>query len=67
MLIAILIALLPCKGITKAGTPCKSVIVSKAGYCRIHNPDAKHCPHVVKGKQCGMITDGSKCRFHKVN
>lgn len=57
-----------CKGKTKAGQPCKSIMVSKqTGYCRMHNPAAKHCPFVKKGgKQCGMVTDGSLCRFHNI-
>lgn len=56
----------PCKGVTKDNKPCKAVIVNKSGYCGQHDPKAKHCPHVkADGKQCGMVTDGSLCRFHK--
>lgn len=55
-----------CKGTAKSGKPCQSTFVSKQGYCRAHDPASKHCPHIKADKsQCGMITDGSLCRFHK--
>lgn len=58
-----------CKGTTKSGQPCKSIMVSKeTGYCRSHNPAAKHCPFVKKdGSHCKMVTDGSICRFHNTS
>ena len=34
----------PCKGTTKAGQPCKSIIVNKeSGYCNAHNPNRAKC------------------------
>lgn len=66
LVIATTMSLTPCKGVTKKGDPCKSVIVNKEGYCRLHDPSAKRCPHVSdKGKPCGNITGGKLCRFHQ--
>jgi hypothetical protein len=56
-----------CKGTTKAGQPCKSIMVSKSGYCRAHDPNAIHCAGTTaSGKPCGMIvkSKGEKCRIH---
>lgn len=58
----------PCKGTTKAGNPCKSVMVSKTGFCRSHDPNAIKCAAInASGKPCGMTVkvNGEKCRFHK--
>ena len=58
----------PCKGTTKAGKPCKSIIVdSKTGYCNAHNPNRVHCSGKTKaGKPCMMVVgkDSSTCRLH---
>jgi hypothetical protein len=57
-----------CKGTTKKGQPCKSVIVSKkTGYCNSHNPNAVKCSSLTSSKKpCGMTVKaaGLKCRFH---
>lgn len=53
-----------CKGITKAGQPCKSTFVSK-GYCKAHNPSTKRCGFIKSdNKPCMMPSDGL-CRVHK--
>jgi hypothetical protein len=58
-----------CKGITKTGQPCHSIMVNKAtGYCRMHDPAALHCSFIKKdGTQCKMVIKQgeSLCRFHK--
>jgi hypothetical protein len=58
----------PCKGTTKAGVACKSIIVdSKTGYCNAHNPNRVHCSGKTKaGKACMMtVSKGSTtCRLH---
>lgn len=58
----------PCKGTTKAGKPCKSIIVdSKTGYCNAHNPNRVHCSAKTKaGNQCKMTVgkDSTVCRIH---
>lgn len=74
--IALLIILLPlfslagepvhCKGVTKAGQPCKSIMVNKTtGYCRAHDPNAHRCgAPTTSGKPCQMVTKEGLCRFH---
>lgn len=74
--IALLIIMLPlfalagepvkCKGTTKAGAPCKSIMVNKAtGYCRAHDPSAHRCGAPTStGKPCQMVTKEGLCRFH---
>jgi len=60
-------AIVPCKGKTKAGQPCKSVMVSKAtGYCHSHSPNSVKCGAATAKGGCAMIVkvSGSKCRFH---
>jgi len=57
-----------CKGTKKDGTACKSTIINKAGYCRVHDPNAVKCAGKnSKGQPCGMIPPkGEKyCRHHK--
>lgn len=55
-----------CKGTKANGEKCQGVILMKNGYCKAHDPNAKHCPKIKKdGKQCKMVTDGTMCRFHK--
>jgi len=58
----------PCKGVTKAGKPCKSVIVdAKTGYCNAHNPNKVHCTgKTANGKPCNMsvMKGATACRFH---
>jgi hypothetical protein len=57
----------PCKAIKKDGTRCKSTIVLASGYCRAHDPNAKHCAFIKKDKtQCKMVVkdDEKFCRFH---
>jgi hypothetical protein len=60
----------PCKGTTKAGQPCKSIIVNKeTGYCNAHNPNRLKCEAKnSKGEQCGMppIKGEHLCRVHNV-
>ena len=57
-----------CKGITKAGNPCKSTIVKKStGYCNAHDPSRAKCGGTTKaGKPCGQMPmkGQSYCRFH---
>lgn len=59
---------LKCKGTTKSGKACTSVIVSKkTGFCNAHNPDRAKCSAKnVKGEACGMVPlkDSSVCRIH---
>lgn len=59
----------PCKGKTKSGVACKSVIVSKeTGYCNAHNPNRVKCTgKTTSGKPCQMVVlkDQTVCRFHK--
>lgn len=59
----------PCKGKTKAGAACKSVMVNKAtGYCFSHDPITAKCGTLTtSGKPCQVPVKvkGSKCRFHK--
>jgi len=57
-----------CKGVTKKGEPCKSVIGLKNGYCRVHDPATPRCgAKTAAGKPCRMPVDklGDRCRFHK--
>ena len=58
-----------CKGKTKSGVACKSVIVSKeTGYCNAHNPNRVKCTgKTTSGKPCQMVVlkDQKVCRFHK--
>lgn len=58
-----------CKGKTKVGTPCRSVIVSKeTGYCNAHNPSRVKCKgKTTSGKPCQMVClkDQAVCRLHK--
>jgi RNA polymerase subunit RPABC4/transcription elongation factor Spt4 len=58
----------PCKGTTKAGVACKSIIVdSKTGYCNAHNPNRVHCSGKTKaGKNCMMVVlkGSTVCRLH---
>ena len=58
----------PCKGTTKAGQPCKSIIISKeTGYCNAHNPNRAKCEsRNAKGGQCGMppLKGQHFCRMH---
>jgi hypothetical protein len=58
----------PCKGTTKTGKPCKSIIVdSKTGYCNAHNPNRVHCSGKTKaGKNCMMVVlkGSTVCRLH---
>ena len=58
----------PCKGTTKAGQPCKSIIVNKeSGYCNAHNPSRAKCESKnAKGGQCGMppLKGQHYCRMH---
>lgn len=58
----------PCKGVTKAGKPCASVIVdSKTGYCNAHNPNRVKCTGITTaGKPCNMIVmkESKTCRIH---
>jgi len=57
-----------CKGTTKAGQPCKSIIVNKeSGYCNAHNPNRAKCESKnAKGGQCGMppLKGQHYCRMH---
>lgn len=57
-----------CKGKTKSGNACKSVIVSKkTGYCNAHDPNREKCSAKNStGKPCGMVPlkNSDKCRFH---
>lgn len=59
----------PCKGKSKSGKPCRSVIVSKeTGYCNAHNPNRVKCTgKTTTGKPCQMVClkDQTVCRFHK--
>jgi len=59
----------PCKGKTKSGTTCKSVIVDKkTGYCNAHNPNRVKCTgKTTSGKPCQIVClkDKTVCRFHK--
>jgi hypothetical protein len=59
---------LTCKGTTKSGKPCTSVIVSKkTGFCNAHNPNRPKCSAKnVKGEPCGMVPlkDTNLCRMH---
>lgn len=58
----------PCKGKTKSGAPCKSVIVDKKiGFCNAHNPNRVKCTGKTStGKPCQMVClkDKSVCRIH---
>jgi hypothetical protein len=57
-----------CRGTTKSKSACKSVIVNKEGYCRVHNPNAVRCGAITKQKKtCAMIVtkQGELCRFHR--
>lgn len=51
-----------CKGIKKNGESCKSVFVTKEGWCRVHNPNAIRCAK----DSCKMVVKikGDYCRFH---
>jgi hypothetical protein len=31
-----------CKGVTKNGVPCKSVVIGKDGFCRVHSQSKRH-------------------------
>lgn len=59
---------LRCKGVTKSGKPCTSVIVNKkTGFCNAHNPNRPKCSAKnVKGEPCGMlpIKGTILCRMH---
>lgn len=60
----------PCKGKTKSGAACKSVIVSKStGFCNAHNPNRTKCAgKTTAGKPCQMVClkDTNVCRMHAV-
>lgn len=60
----------PCKGKTKSGKACSSVIVSKqTGYCNAHNPNRVKCTgKTTSGKPCQMVVlkESNVCRFHAV-
>jgi hypothetical protein len=60
-------ALNVCKGATAKGTPCKSTIVGKNGYCNAHNVDAQTCTFIKKnGERCKVhVKQGQTlCHFH---
>lgn len=57
-----------CKGTTTKGQPCKSTIVLKDGYCRLHSPSTPRCGATTsKGQPCRMVvaTKGQKCKHHQ--
>lgn len=57
-----------CKGTTKKGEPCHSVIGIKDGYCEAHNPNVIRCgANTSQKKPCRnkVAKVGDKCRFHK--
>lgn len=57
-----------CKGTKADGTPCRMVIINKAGYCHYHDPSAVHCAFVRKdGTHCKNVVKNGEtlCRFHK--
>jgi hypothetical protein len=59
-----------CKGTTKKGEPCKSAILMKDGYCRMHSPASEHCTFIKKnGERCRMVVGKEQqyCRFHAKN
>lgn len=56
-----------CKGTKADGTPCKSTILLKDGYCRAHSPSTPKCGFIKKdGKPCKMIVSkaGDRCKYH---
>lgn len=59
-----------CKGITVKGQPCKSTMIMKDGYCRMHSPNTPRCGALTSAKKpCRMVVskEGDKCRFHGGN
>jgi hypothetical protein len=58
-----------CKGITKAGNPCKSTFVVKGtDFCNSHQQNAIKCAGKnAKGEKCGnsVKVAGAYCRFHE--
>lgn len=57
-----------CKGIKADGTQCKMTKVNAAGYCRFHDPNARHCSFIKKnGERCKMVIKEGEtyCSFHK--
>ena len=57
-----------CLGKTTKGEPCKSTIILKDGYCRVHSPNTARCGAMTtSGKPCRMPVNkaGDKCRFHQ--
>jgi hypothetical protein len=58
-----------CKGTTSKGIACKSTIVLKNGFCRVHNPDRVTCAATTaKGQPCKMVVTiaGDTCHVHQV-
>ncbi len=59
----ILVAQSPtCKGVTKAGKPCKQTFLDSSGYCRYHNPNRILCAH--PGCHVPVKAKGEYCRYH---
>lgn len=58
-----------CKGMTKAGEPCKATMIIKGTeFCNAHNPDAIKCSGQTSKKEpCKMTVKvaGLFCRFHE--
>lgn len=55
-----------CQGTTKNGSPCKSIMVMKSGYCRSHDPASPKCGAKTASGTCKMTVKnpGDRCRFH---
>lgn len=56
-----------CKGTTSKGQPCRSSILLKDGYCRMHSPSTPRCgAKTSTGKPCRMVVAaaGQKCKHH---
>lgn len=57
----------PCKGTTTKNLPCKSTMIMKDGYCRMHSPNAIRCDaNTSKKTPCKMVVNkvGEKCKHH---
>lgn len=56
-----------CKGMTKAGINCKSFVMPKTDFCRVHSPNLQRCGTIKADKKpCRNIVGqpGLKCHYH---
>ena len=51
-----------CKGTTKAGTPCKRMVIYANGYCQAHGGDSTE----YMRERAGRIAEKSQRRFRRL-